>query len=236
MKNDKHGRKRGREKECACIVVITGENRLVKLCGDREKKLRLVADGIPRGGKYEWSIIRGSNKAKISGSNKRKFVRIIPLLKSQTKNDVTIKVTYSKGDIICEETKKLTVFKPTSLRDTQQLRILSGARRGYVKIIHYTVLDQWGDDLTEAGMKPRERLRVTTPANHNIGRFSAGNFRLTDNSGSFNDYLHISRRGRPVWPNLYMVIDQIFTIGRCRVRHNTMTYRATDATVQNLGQ
>lgn len=236
MKDDKYGRGRQKKRECGCVVVITGENRLVKLCGDREKKLRLVADGIPRGGKYEWSIIRGNNKVKITGSKKQKAVRLAPLLKSQTKNDVTIKVTYTKGDVKCSDTKTLTVLKPTSLRDTQELRRLSGTRQGYVRIVHYTVVDQFGDELTEAGMKPREKLRVTIPPNHKIGKFHVGNFRRTDGSGSFNDYLSIYRRKRPVWPDLHMVIDQILTIGKCRVRHNTLTFKASDATVQSHGQ
>jgi hypothetical protein len=71
--NDKHERRQEKKRECDCVVVITGGNRLVKLCGDKEKKLKLFADGIPRGGKYEWSIIHGDNKVEIAGSKRQKL-------------------------------------------------------------------------------------------------------------------------------------------------------------------
>ena len=132
------------------------DRKLVALCGDRVRNARLTADGIPRGGRYEWTITRGSDKVGIVGSSRRKNVRLKPKWESVVKNDVEIKVTYTKRGTRCEGTKKLTVFTPMKLRDRQTLRTLTGARRGYVRIVRYTVLDQFGDDLTEAGFKPRE--------------------------------------------------------------------------------
>ena len=71
--NDKYERRQEKKRECDCVVVITGGNRLVKLCGDKEKKLKLFADGIPRGGKYEWSIIHGDSIVEIAGSKRQKL-------------------------------------------------------------------------------------------------------------------------------------------------------------------
>lgn len=226
------GTQRKAEEECCCfcLVTITSDREwLVKLCGDAPKKLKLSAEPFPRGGTYKWSVIKGADKVDILGTGTSKTIKLKAKKKSAAKLDTEIKVVYTVNCQQCEATIKLTVRKPTTMRDVQVHQPLIN---GYVRRVCYTVQDQFGEDLKEAGMKPREAMKETTRRNHDIGVFRTGNFKKTDASGSFYDYLSIRRRERqPVWADFLMVIDQKLSIGRCRVRHNILTYRSRDVTV-----
>lgn len=127
----------------SCTVNITSDTD--KICKECKGKHAIIprkffvwlnATGTPEGGTYEWYSPTnggGGGEVTLQKVTQRSKIKVGPKSKSETKEDVEVKVEYTVNDVTCHDVKSLTVVEPASVRKADVYTfILQGMNRGRV--------------------------------------------------------------------------------------------------------
>ncbi len=91
-------------------------------CIARTKTRTVEAAAEPAGGTWKWEITEGANRASLTSTNEP-TTGVKANVTSATDSDVTLKVTYQLGDVICDDEVDFTVIDAQlSLRTTNSLQ------------------------------------------------------------------------------------------------------------------
>jgi PKD repeat protein len=157
--------------------------------------IQLNSKVTPRGGTYEWEIIRGSDKATIVGSTTSDRAMLKGVAGSQDPNDVVVRLKYTIPDYPSHTaTYSLTVQKPALSKATlydiekKQYNLFNKGYTGREYTYTIQVLDKFSQPIAWKGMKVTEYVECIS--SNDPGMIKGTTFSIsetTNNQGIFRD-------------------------------------------------
>jgi PKD repeat protein len=117
----------------------------------------------PAGGTYQWSIVKGADKIKIINNPQNSDILIQGIAPSKKPDDVELKSTYTYHSQTFTGNIKLTVQKPTNLKEykapdtTLEYSIFNPSQVSYyTTLYHYQIVDQFDQPINSFSLSLTE--------------------------------------------------------------------------------
>ena len=198
----------------APTVTISGTSKCVFLCSGASPTIQLTANGQPSGGSYVWAITVGGAKIATDSGLQSATVTLHGTIPSDTRNDVSLTVTYTKCGTTVNATQTLTVQQPysVSVLGSSTVPISSGGTNGYGTAYLFQVQDHLVPRENIQAVMHVDEYRILKCTTDDIPVKSNG--KNTDTLGRFADLLGVSFPG-PIPTDFQAQVDQTITVGTC---------------------
>lgn len=238
---------------CRCTVDLVTRPEEQYLSCDGSYTGTVVVATSPDGEGYQWSMGRGSDKARFSAETTSYWTELTFTAASDHPDDVQVSVHFQRRDESCSCSASFSVRRPDRLDVLSQRPLLQQSPQGVTIGVarRYGVLDQFGDplqallDVAEnlssidvmgqpvTWSQGRRRLSMDPSSPGSVGPQARGVDFLafqgsTDGSGTFVDEPQVSGQ---LPPNLNLTVEQEILVAGCSTRKVTMRFLRTGASL-----